>query len=403
MTVSTQQYLRRAIADLAGLDVSVDDGTAFTDAGPASDAARAVAPRLQRYIRPLRPILRVCARSEADVVQAAAAAAEHGLAVLAHGAGEAPLSRVPALAVDLRHFTGMVAAGPGWWRARAGTVLFDLDEMLRGFGEELRVFDSRKRLATVGAFTAGGGAGVGSLRHGPVTELGNVLSVRLVTTGDAPRAMEVSGDDPRLQPLLRTGAVITEVEMPSALAWAWREMVVTFPTLEAAGRFALAIGQAQGLEVKDVSPVCPAVAASLSPLDVPFGLAAALCTVAPHSRSGFVATAYRHGGRLLLDTAAGSGPDGIPLYEYTWGGSLRWVRNGFPCLSTFKISLPATDPLPLLSRLTQDLPGPRWAALNCLRMQGEQRLQVLLGVDGEHPAARSALSDRALELGCIAV
>ncbi|MDP9432758.1 MAG: FAD-binding protein [Actinomycetota bacterium] len=401
MTVPTENYLRRAITDLAGLDVSVDEGTAFADAGLAGDAAWAVAPRLQRYVRPLRPILRVRPTTEDDVVRAATVASAHGLAILPHGAGEAPLSRVPALAVDLRGYTGMVASGPGWCRARAGTVLFDLDELLRGFGEELRVFDSRKRLATVGAFTANGGAGVGSLRHGAMTEPGNIDAVRLVTSGAAPRAVELAGDDPMLRHLLRTGAVITEVEMPSALAWAWREMVVSFPDLDAAARFALAIGEAEGLEVKDVSPVCAQVAGQLTPLSLPGGLAAALCTVAPHSRSGLLAAAYRHGGRLLVDTAAGSGPDGIPLYEYTWGGSMRWVKNRFPCLTTVKITLPRTDPMRYLARLTENLPGPRWAALNHLRADGVQRLQLLLGVDGENPGALSAVSDRALELGCL--
>ncbi|MBP0652281.1 FAD-binding protein, partial [Mycobacterium tuberculosis] len=62
-------------------------------------------------------------------------------------------------------------------------------------GQELRLWPSTAKTATIGGFIAGGSGGVGSVAWGGLRDPGNILAARVVTMEAEPRILELSGDD----------------------------------------------------------------------------------------------------------------------------------------------------------------------------------------------------------------
>ena len=134
-------------------------------------------------------------RDEAEVAQVLAACAKQRVPLVPRGAGTCNFGQSVPLAggvvLDLRALTGVVAAEPGRWRARAGTLLTNVDAVLRPDGQEMRVFPSSKRVGTVAGYVGGGHAGIGAIRHGVLADAGNILGLRLLTAEPVPRVVEV--------------------------------------------------------------------------------------------------------------------------------------------------------------------------------------------------------------------
>lgn len=398
-----------ALADLDGLLHALTGVPVSTDAEhlrrSSRDMSAMLSPTLAGSFADRQAGAVVSPRDEDEVRAVLSACAVHAVPVVPRGAGTSNFGQsVPlrgGVVLDLRALVGVLRVEPGWWRARTGTLLGDVDDALRVGGQELRVFPSSKRVGTVGGYVVGGHAGPGAVRHGVLADRGNILGLRVLTLEPSPRALEVRGEDVDLVHFsFGTAGVVTEVEMPAAPAWAWCDLVLGFPDLPAATAFALEVVLADGLDVKNVHPVDAAVAAHLTPLGLPAGRAAALCMVAPHSREGLLALGARHGATVELEAATGEGPRGIPLYEYTWGHSVFWVRKAVPDLATVIALLPEADPVGALASLLARLGRPLWVAVSCKRFAGRPALQLALCVDGGADARLAEVSAVATGLGC---
>jgi FAD/FMN-containing dehydrogenase len=249
--------------------------------------------------------------------------------------------------------------GPGRVRAEAGAIMHDMDVATRAHsGQELRLHPSTAKTATVGGFVAGGSGGVGSIAWGGLRDLGNVLSLTILTMEAKPRRLVLRGEDlHKVSHAYGTNGVIVEVEMPLAPAYDWVDVLVAFDDPMQAARFADRVGTMDGLLKKQLAVVG-------APLPHDYFLrhqrflaktdSVAIAMIAPHAMDAFLWAAHADKGRIAFRSDAASAADlkGLPpAYELAWNHTtLRGLRVD-PSITYLQVLYPFPDHLALVEKL----------------------------------------------------
>lgn len=290
-------------------------------------------PVLKERLKHVRADLVVCPADEAEVVRTLAYCHAHRLPVTPRGAGTGNYGQAMPLdggvVLDLSGLTKFLELKDGVARVQAGLKLADLEAHSLPQGWELRFHPSTRRTATIGGFVAGGSGGIGSIQFGGLRARGNVAALRLVTMEAEPQILELRDDD--VMPAVHaygTNGIITELEMPLARSWPWRDAVVSFADIGAAIAFGGALGEADGV-VKKLIAVCDAATVRyFTPLlpHLPEGRAVALCIVADPSWEAFAGLARSMGGIVSFERAVDEESHDIPpIYEFTWNHTTLWA------------------------------------------------------------------------------
>jgi FAD/FMN-containing dehydrogenase len=307
--------------DLSGLDVSDD---------PALLRKRSrdffwYSPILNRQLDGLSADLIVTPRSEAEVIRVAAACARRRVPLTVRGGATGNYGQcVPlqgGVLLDMTAMTAIRGARPGWLRIEPGAKMGVIDQTLAETGWELRLHPSTKRTATIGGFVAGGSGGVGSATWGGLREPGNILAARVVTVEPEPRVIALRGDAAqKVNRAYGATGIITELEMPLAPRWAWIDVVAAFDDFWATLAFAQAVGRADGVVKKLLSPIAPPLPSYFGPMAraCPEGQAVVLAMIAEPSMEVFRDMLAAHGGRVTHEAPTDEGPGKVPLYEYAW-------------------------------------------------------------------------------------
>ncbi len=281
-------------------------------------------------------------RDKADVLRVAAAAARTRMPLMMRGAGTCNFGQGIPLAggalVDMTALNKVLWSREGRVRAEAGARLLAIDDALRPGGFELRMHASTRRAATIGGFVGGGHAGVGSCAWGILRDRGNILGLEVVSVEEEPRTVQLTGDRVNLvHHAYGSNGIITEVEMPLAPAWPWRERIVVFPAFMTAVRFAHALATSDGIPKKLVT-VLNGRTWSMMPGLQPYGDASCdglvLAMVAAPFAESFDALVRAFGGRVTSDAAEGQGPYHGPIYEYAWGHTRLHINRTRPEIVT---------------------------------------------------------------------
>lgn len=286
-------------------------------------------PVLKPQLAGMRGDIVVTPRHEDDVVRTLAACAELRIPVTARGAGTGNYGQAVPLSggviLDLIEMDQVLWTRPGLVRVQAGKLMLKLDREIRPTGWEQRMFPSTKRTATIGGFVAGGSGGVGSVTYGGLADRGNVNAARIVTCESTPRIIELRGDETAaVNHAYGTTGIITEVEMPLAPAWPWRDVVVAFSSFSDAARFGRQLALSDAIIKKLVTPVAWPVPSYFPRLNelLPEGRDIVICMIAEPSMQGFTDLVAKHGGEVVYNVDALAVEDepsaALPLYEYTW-------------------------------------------------------------------------------------
>lgn len=194
------------------------------------------------------PDLVVRPRSVEEVLQVAAACVKHRVPLTVRGAGTGNYGQcVPlhgGVSLDMTGLNRVLELADGWARVEAGIVMFDLNEAARKTGQQLRMWPSTERIATLGGFIAGGHSGIGSIRHGILADPGNVRALQVVTLEDPPRLVELRGADiQKAHHAYGTNGILVSVDIALTGAVDWQHVIALFPDYPAALQCALDIGQ----------------------------------------------------------------------------------------------------------------------------------------------------------------
>ena len=200
----------------------------------------------------------VTPRSQAEVIQVAAACARHRIHITVRGGGTGNYGQcVPmqgGVILDVTQLTSVLNIAPGAVTCEAGILIADLEKAVRtspiGGGQEILMYPSTRDIATIGGFIAGGYAGAGSVRNGILKDAGNVTMIRVVTLEETPQVIELIGADiQKVHHAYGTNGIITALTLRLKPAVDWVHHIGLFDSYSAALRFGCAATEAIGSEL----------------------------------------------------------------------------------------------------------------------------------------------------------
>lgn len=292
-------------ADLAGLDLARD----------AESCARAgtdyhwYSPVLQQALRGRRPHAVVRPRDEAELQRVAAACVRHRVPLTVRGGGTGNYGQCVPLyggaTLDMTALGAVLALEPGRARVQAGIGIHILNRAAAASGQQLAMWPSTERIATLGGFIAGGHSGIGSLRHGILADPGNVSRLVVLTLEDPPRRVVLEGADiQRAHHAYGSNGILIEVDVALVPRVEWQHTIALFPrygTLLAFGleagaaslRGELDLFQMSAVE-RRITPYYAGLRGQLEDADALFS------QVHPHSLAGYQALVQARGGRVVV-------------------------------------------------------------------------------------------------------
>jgi FAD/FMN-containing dehydrogenase len=261
-----------------------------------------------------------------EVSRVAAAAAKLRIPITIRGGGTGNYGQcVPlegGIILDMTKIDKVLSIEPGRVRVQAGARISRLDDAVRETGQELLMYPSTRRIATIGGFFTGGSGGIGSLRHGMLRDDGNIYSVKVMTVEPEPRIIELHGHDiQKVQHAYGTNGIVMELEIGLTKATDWIHTAALFESYDATLRFCL-----KALEDKLDCYLLSTVDRRFSRFYTKFGdlfpadRDAVFAMIAPEEQARFAELAASFGGRVSFgmtqDELHAKGLQ--PAYECGW-------------------------------------------------------------------------------------
>ena len=321
-------------------------------------------PRLKRQLDHVVADIVASPTSEAEVVQVLAACHELGIPVTPRGTGTGNYGQAMPLSggvlLDLSGFNKVKEIAAGRYVAEPGAIMARIDDETRAHSrQELRLHPSTYQTASIGGFIAGGSGGVGSIKWGGLRDWGNIIRLKVATMEKNPRILEFSGEDlHKVAHAYGTNGIITEVEMPLGPAYNWVDVIVGFENLRAATEFANAVGEQDGLALKNLC-----VVAAPAPHDyflrhrkfLPRDSHLVIVMAADFAVDALCAYARRFkGAELLLRTDKLSPEDakGLPpTYELGWNHTTLRALRVDPAITYLQVLYPFPNQVDLVDRI----------------------------------------------------
>ncbi len=337
-------------------------------------------PILKRQLDHVTADAVVTPKCEAEVVRIVAACHEHRVPLTVRGSGTGNYGQAMPLrggiVLDLSALVAVKAIGHGRVRVEAGRTLADLDAAtIADSRQELRLHPSTHKTGTIGGYVAGGSSGVGSITWGLLRDRGNILMTRVVTMEAEPRILELRGADiQKVNHAYGTNGIITELEMPLAPAYRWVEMLLGFPELMTAARFADALAHEDAVLKKLVSVVAAPVAHDYLFADRALEReeSAVLIMVAEHAREGLLDLLERWPGRVVEKGFTDEVPAGrLPLFEYSWNHTTLHALKHDRTITYLQTLFPPPDHLAHVERMARHFGDEVPIHLEFVRYRGE--------------------------------
>jgi FAD/FMN-containing dehydrogenase len=190
----------------------------------------------------LTPILADCVadvivrpRSEEQLRLVVSAAVKRGLPITLRGGGTGNYGQaVPlkgGIVLDMTGLNRIMEVGSGYMRVEAGIpIRAALDSALTS-GQQLMMYPSTMRTATIGGYLCGGFAGIGSVKHGIIRDSGMIKSLRILTVEEDPKIIAIDEFDTALIfHSWGTCGIVVEATLRLVPAQTWIDCIATFPT-----------------------------------------------------------------------------------------------------------------------------------------------------------------------------
>ncbi|WP_332695432.1 FAD-binding oxidoreductase [Bosea sp. (in: a-proteobacteria)] len=321
-------------------------------------------PTLKRQLDHITGDIIVSPTSEAEVLEVLAAAHALGIPVTPRGTGTGNYGQAMPLSggvvLDLSGFNKVKAIEPGRYVAEPGAILSRIDEETRAHSrQEIRLHPSTYHTASVGGFIAGGSGGVGSIKWGGLRDWGNIIRLKVATMEASPRILELQGEDlHKVAHAYGTNGIITEVEMPLGPAYNWVDVIIGFDNLRGATEFANALGEQDGLALKEL-----AVVAAPAPHDyflrhrkfLPRDSHCVIAMVADFAVESTLAYARRFRGAELLMRSDKLSPEeakGLPpAFELGWNHTTLRALRVDPTITYLQVLYPFPNQVELVEKI----------------------------------------------------
>lgn len=305
-------------------------------------------PILKDQLEDMRGDVIVMPKTRDEVIRVASIAARHQVPVTIRGGGTGNYGQcVPmegGIILDLTGLNKLIEIGDGWVRCEAGMRIARLDDACAETGQELLMYPSTRKMATIGGFISGGSGGIGSLRNGMLRDDGNVRSVTVLTLEAEPQLIELHGPDiQKVQHAYGTNGIILELELALTRHTEWVHTAALFDGYEAALRFSQSQMEA-GLDCY----LLTTVERRFAPFYEKFGdlfpadRDAVFAMIAPGDMDRFRDAAAAAGGRVSYAmTLEASHAAGLPpAYECGWNHTTLMALKADPGWTYLQVAYP---------------------------------------------------------------
>jgi FAD/FMN-containing dehydrogenase len=192
-------------------------------------------PVLTAQLQSCRADIVVQPQSEEEIEQVAAAAAKHRLPLTVRGGGTGNYGQsVPlkgGIVLDMTRYDRVTAVESAHVRVQAGAVIQSALAAALATGQQLMMYPSTMKSATIGGYLGGGFAGIGSVRHGIIRDSGMIEMLKIMTVEENPRTLTLTGDDVGFAfHAWGTTGIILEAQLKLVRAEKWIDCIATFPT-----------------------------------------------------------------------------------------------------------------------------------------------------------------------------
>jgi FAD/FMN-containing dehydrogenase len=340
-------YNRRAMGPPADVDAVLRE---LADLGPITAPAALetlskdfywFSPILRRELADKRAEAAFAPQSEADLARVVGACVRHRVPLTVRAGGTGNYGQCTPLhggiVVDVSGLSKPLWIKGGVARAQAGIRLGRLNREALAHGQELRIFPSTFRVASLGGLYSGGTGGIGSIGYGVFSARGNVLGVRAMTVEETPRLVELRGDETlALQHAWGTIGIVTELEIALAPALPWVETIAVFPEFGGALRCASELAHSFGIAKKVVSLQADPLPRYFEHFanHFPAGQHAVIAIVAAEALEPWRNLVAAWGGALTFDQAHDlTKANRRTLVEYTWNHATLHVLKKDPAFT----------------------------------------------------------------------
>jgi FAD/FMN-containing dehydrogenase len=364
-------------------------------------------PTLKRQLDHVTGDIIVSPTSQDEVIQVLRTAFELGIPVTPRGTGTGNYGQAMPLSggivLDLSGFSKVLDIRPGSYVAEPGALISKIDEETRHHSrQEARLHPSTYHTASVGGFIAGGSGGVGAIKWGGLRDYGNIIRLKVVTMEASPRVLELSGDDlHKVAHAYGTNGIITEVEMPLGPAYSWVDMLFGFDDFRTAAAFAEALGQQDGIALKELGVIaapCPHDYFLRHRKFIPRDKHVVVAMVADIAVASTIAFMNRFKGADLLmrsDTLSADDAKGLPpAFELTWNHTTLRALRVEPAITYLQVLYPYPNAVDLATRIHERFGNEVAGHLEFVRFDGkvtafglplvrfttEQRLEEIMAI-----------------------
>ena len=327
----------------------------------------------------------VIPKDQDEVRRVAAAAAKLRIPITVRGGGTGNYGQcVPlegGVILDMTKIDRIIAIEPGKVRVEGGARISRLDDAVRETGQELLMYPSTRRIATIGGFFSGGSGGIGSLRHGMLRDDGNVFSVKVLTVEPEPKIIELTGRDiHKVQHAYGTNGIILELEIGLTKATEWVHTAALFDTYEATLNFCL-----KALEENLDCYLLTTVDRRFARFYTKFGELfpsekdAVFAMIAPEEVARFETLVTEFGGKvsfsMTLDELHKSGLQ--PAYECGWNHTTLQALKAEPGWTYLQVAYPRPFDVALVNRQIERYGETQYMHHEMARLEAEGQIFAL--------------------------
>ncbi|MEJ5021667.1 FAD-binding oxidoreductase [Ochrobactrum vermis] len=327
----------------------------------------------------------VIPKDQDEVRRVAAAAAKLHIPITVRGGGTGNYGQcVPlegGVILDMTKIDRIISIEPGKVRVEGGARISRLDDAVRETGQELLMYPSTRRIATIGGFFSGGSGGIGSLRHGMLRDDGNVYSVKVLTVEPEPKIIELTGRDiHKVQHAYGTNGIILELEIGLTKATDWIHTAALFDSYEATLNFCL-----KALEHNLDCYLLTTVDRRFARFYTKFGdlfpsdKDAVFAMIAPEEMARFEALASEFGGKvsfaMTLDELHKSGLQ--PAYECGWNHTTLQALKAEEGWTYLQVAYPRPFDVDVVTRQIERYGETQYMHHEMARLEGEVQIFAL--------------------------
>jgi FAD/FMN-containing dehydrogenase len=327
----------------------------------------------------------VIPKDQDEVRRVAAAAAKLRIPITVRGGGTGNYGQcVPlegGIILDMTKIDRIIAIEPGKVRVEGGARISRLDDAVRETGQELLMYPSTRRIATIGGFFSGGSGGIGSLRHGMLRDDGNVYSVKVLTVEPEPKIIELTGRDiHKVQHAYGTNGIILELEIGLTKATEWVHTAALFDSYEATLKFCLKALE-ENLDCYLLTTVDRRFARFYTKFGelFPSDKDAVFAMIAPEELARFEQLDTEFGGNvsfsMTLDELHRAGLQ--PAYECGWNHTTLQALKAEPGWTYLQVAYPRPFDIDVVTRQIERYGETQYMHHEMARLEGEVQIFAL--------------------------